>query len=38
MLEQIEAIEDLKALAEMRQKPLEFRSLDDFLKDYSTDV
>jgi hypothetical protein len=24
MLEQIEAIEDLKALAEMRQKPLEF--------------
>lgn len=32
MLEQIESIEDLEYLKEVRQQPLEFRSLDDFLK------
>ncbi len=38
MLEQIEAIEDLEELAKMRREKLEFRSLDEFLEDYSTDV
>jgi PHD/YefM family antitoxin component YafN of YafNO toxin-antitoxin module len=32
MLEQIESIEDLEYLEKIRQQPLEFRSLDDFLK------
>lgn len=31
-LEQIESIEDLEYLEKIRQQPLEFRSLDDFLK------
>lgn len=31
MLEQIESIEDLECLEKIRQHPLEFRSLDDFL-------
>ncbi|MFH1624616.1 MAG: type II toxin-antitoxin system Phd/YefM family antitoxin [Pseudomonadota bacterium] len=31
MLERLEDTEDLKMLAEMRKKPLEFRSLDEFL-------
>jgi PHD/YefM family antitoxin component YafN of YafNO toxin-antitoxin module len=32
MLEQIKGIEDLEYLEKIRQQPLEFRSLDDFLK------
>ena len=31
-LEQIESIEDLEYLEKIRQQPLEFRSLDDFLR------
>jgi PHD/YefM family antitoxin component YafN of YafNO toxin-antitoxin module len=38
MLEQIEGIEDLEYLEKIRQQPLEFRSLDDFLNNYSTNV
>ena len=38
MLERIEEIEDLEYLEQVRQKPLEFRSLDDFLKDHLSDV
>ncbi len=38
MLEQIEAKEDLEALSQMRQNPLEFCSLDDFLWNYSTSI
>ena len=35
MLERLEDMEDLKALERMRQRPLKFRSLEDFLKEYS---
>jgi prevent-host-death family protein len=35
MLERLEDAEDLKVLAEMRKKPLNFKRLDDFLKEYS---
>lgn len=38
MLERLEDAEDLKALAEMRKKPLKFRRLDDFLKEYRSGV
>ena len=38
MLEKIEDLESLKALEKLRQEPLEFRPLDDFLKEYSPDV
>ena len=38
MLEQIESIEDLEYLEKIRQQPLEFRSLDDFLNNYSPNV
>jgi PHD/YefM family antitoxin component YafN of YafNO toxin-antitoxin module len=38
MLEQIESIEDLEYLEKIRQQPLEFRSLDDFLNSYSPNV
>ena len=31
MLERLEDAEDLKLLAEMRQKPLKFKRLEDFL-------
>ena len=31
MLERMEDAEDLKILAEMRQKPLKFKRLEDFL-------
>jgi prevent-host-death family protein len=31
MLERLEDIDDLKMLAEMRQKPLKFRGLEEFL-------
>lgn len=35
MLEQLEDTKDLKRLEEMRKKPLKFRKLEDFLKEYS---
>jgi PHD/YefM family antitoxin component YafN of YafNO toxin-antitoxin module len=38
MLERLEDMEDLKMLADMRKKPLKFRALDDFLKEYSPGV
>jgi len=34
MLERLEDAEDLKILAEMRQKPLKFKKLEDFLAEY----
>ena len=34
MLERLEDVEVLKALSEMRKKPLKFRRLEDFLKEY----
>lgn len=33
MLERLEDVEDLKALAQMRKKPLEFRGLEEFLRE-----
>ncbi len=38
MLERLEDMEDLKVLEDMRKKPLNFRSLDDFLKEHSPSV
>lgn len=38
MLEQLEDIEDLRMLEDMRKKPLKFRKLDDFLKEYNPGV
>ncbi len=38
MLERLEDTEDLKMLEDMRKKPLKFRRLDDFLKEYSPGV
>jgi PHD/YefM family antitoxin component YafN of YafNO toxin-antitoxin module len=38
MLERLEDMEDLKILLEMRQKPLKFRKLEDFLEEYSPGV
>lgn len=38
MLERLEDVEDLKMLEDMRKKPLKFRALDDFLKEYSPGV
>ncbi len=35
MLERLEDVEDLEALERMRRRPLKFRSLEDFLKEYS---
>lgn len=35
MLERLEDAEDLKALAEMRKRPLKFRRLEDFLREYT---
>jgi PHD/YefM family antitoxin component YafN of YafNO toxin-antitoxin module len=34
MLERLEDAEDLQMLAEMRQKPLNFKKLEDFLAEY----
>jgi PHD/YefM family antitoxin component YafN of YafNO toxin-antitoxin module len=34
ILERLEDIEDLKMLKAMRKKPLKFRKLEDFLKEY----
>ena len=38
MLERLEDMENLKLLENMRKKPLRFRSLDDFLKEYTPGV
>jgi PHD/YefM family antitoxin component YafN of YafNO toxin-antitoxin module len=38
MLELLEDVEDLRMLGEMRKKPLKFRKLEDFLKEYHPDV
>jgi len=38
MLERLEDAEDLKILAEMRKKPLKFKKLEDFLKEYPPGV
>ena len=38
MLERLEDLEDLRELAEMRSKPLKFRKLEDFLKEYNPGV
>jgi PHD/YefM family antitoxin component YafN of YafNO toxin-antitoxin module len=38
MLERLEDMEDLKMLEDMRKTPLKFRSLDDFLEEYSPRV
>lgn len=38
MLERLEDVKDLKILEDMRKKPLNFRSLEDFLKEYSPRV
>ena len=38
MLERLEDLEDLNRLKEMRKKPLKFRKLEDFLKEYQPGV
>ncbi len=38
MLERLEDIEDLKMLDEMKKRPLKFRTLDAFLKEYKPGV
>ena len=38
MLERLEDAEHLKVLKAMRKKPLEFRRLEEFLKEYSPSV
>jgi len=38
MLERLEDAEHLKALKAMRKKPLEFKRLEEFLKEYSPGV
>ena len=38
MLERLEDLEDLNRLKEMRKKPLKFRRLEDFLKEYHPGV
>ena len=38
MLERLEDSEDLKMLEEMREKPMKFRKLEDFLKEYTPGV
>ena len=38
LLERLEDTEDLKMLQEMRKRPLDFRKLEDFLKDYAPGV
>jgi hypothetical protein len=35
MLERLEDVEDLMELEEMKKKPLKFRKLDDFLREYT---
>ncbi len=38
MLERLEDVEDLRILKRMRKKPLKFRKLEDFLKEYRPGV
>ena len=38
MLERLEDAEDLRDLAEMRKRPLKFKKLEDFLKEYKPGV
>ncbi|MFH0797207.1 MAG: type II toxin-antitoxin system Phd/YefM family antitoxin [Candidatus Omnitrophota bacterium] len=38
MLEKLEDIEDLRMLNELRAKPLNFKNLNDFLREYSPSV
>jgi len=38
MLERLEDSDDLRMLEEMREKPLTFRSLEDFLEEYHPSV
>jgi PHD/YefM family antitoxin component YafN of YafNO toxin-antitoxin module len=38
MLERLEDLEDLNMLKEMRKRPLKFRKLEDFLKEYQPGV
>ena len=38
MLERLEDVEDLRTLESMRKRPLKFRSLGDFLKEYHPSV
>lgn len=38
MLERLEDIEDLRMLEDMRRTPLKFRSLGEFLKEYTPGV
>lgn len=38
MLERLEDANDLRDLAEMRKKPLKFKKLEDFLKEYKPGV
>ena len=38
MLERLEDLEDLNMLTEMRKRPLKFRKLEDFLKEYHPSV
>ena len=38
ILERLEDAEDLKALRAMRKKPLKFRRLEEFLKEYRPSV
>ncbi len=35
MLERLEDVQDLRALSAMRKKPLKFRKLEDFLREYT---
>jgi len=38
MLERLDDLEDLNMLKEMRKRPLKFRKLEDFLKEYQPSV
>lgn len=38
MLERLEDAEDLEMLRQMRKKPLRFRTLEEFLREYSPSV
>jgi PHD/YefM family antitoxin component YafN of YafNO toxin-antitoxin module len=38
ILERLEDAEDLRVLRQMRKKPLQYRKLDDFLKEHSPGV
>jgi len=38
MLERLEDAHDLQVLREMRKKPLKFKKLEDFLKEFRPDV